>query len=191
MKRSLPLIGSLLLLGSILLVIPDLLAPDEDQARETVLKVLQTLPRSFVVLQTQHTIVVSHRDRSSWLLGTSRGQSVMTIRIHAGVDLAKVTRSHIRVDGRDVRIRLPDPEVFDVVPDLDSWRYTGKRSGLQVVGDTVRGSSLEQRLMHDIQRAMRGYRTRKPDVDRDAMIARLNRQADDLFEGTGLSVRFD
>lgn len=190
MRKIFPLIFFTLLIGLGGYHLYRTIIPDEDEVRDLVIHVLQTVPRSFLVLETHHTIVVAHRNRSSWLLGTRRGQSSINVRIHGGVDAKKVTPADIRVDGRNVRIRLPAPEVLDVAPDIASWRYTGKRSGLWVVGDAVRGTSLEEDLLKDIERGIRRYASNYR-FDRDTMIARINRQSSELFAGTGLSVLFE
>ena len=164
---------------------------DEVRARELVISVLRTVPRSFLVLLTDETIVVSHQDRSSWLMGTRKGQSAIEVRIHWGVDLEKIVRSDIIVDGSRVRVRLPDPEVFDVVPDLDSWRYTGKRSGLHVIADSVRGTSLEHELLRDVQRTVGPSRPGWREPPKQDLLDRINHQTARLFEDAGLDVRFE
>jgi hypothetical protein len=158
---------------------------------ERVIQIIQNLPQSFLVLLTQETLVVSHRNHSSWLLGTKRGQSSITVRLHWGFDLEQITPADIMVSQNRVVIRAPDPRLFDVVPDLPTWRYTGKRSGLQIISDSLLGTSLEYELLADVQDTMRRYRTPTQSVDRQGMIQRLNDQSDQLFAGTGLHVRFE
>jgi hypothetical protein len=165
--------------------------PTDDEKREVVVKVLGTVPRSFLVVLTQESLVVTHRRGGNWYLGKRRGQSSMVVRVHWGVDLAKVGRTDIAVSGNRVVVRLPAPEILDQAPDLDTWRYVTKRSGLQVIRDAARGRSLERELLRDVQNAFPHYRPADFDVQRLAILDRLNRSAASLFAGTGLDVRFE
>ena len=191
MKKIITIPSAALLLVAVLFFGSRYLAPAENETRELVISVLQTLPRSFLVLLTHETLAVTHRDRSTWLLGVRRGQSTLAIRIHWGVDLSKVKPGDIRVSGHHVTIRLPDPQILDVVPDLATWKFIGKRSGLHAAKDTIRGRSLESELLRDVQRAIPKYRSQDFHVQRLAIIDRLNRNTADLFADSGLSVKFE
>lgn len=190
MKRVIFVVIAAALLGATWLISPRFIGLDPDATRELVITVLQTIPKTFLVLETHETVIVAHRNRGCWLRGTRRGQSTITVKIHGGVDLKEVVSSDICVSGHDVRIRLPPVQVLDTAPDLASWHYTGKRSGLWIIGDAVRGRSLEGDLLKDVERGIRRH-TENYRFDRDAMVVRINRQADELFSGTGLSVRFE
>jgi len=182
---------TLLLICAVAFLAPRSRAPCETESRELVVHVLRSLPRFFLVLQSEESLVFSHCDRSTWLLGARRGQSVISVRVHWGVDLQKITQSDVSVANRDVRIRLPNPEILEIAPDMQTWRYTGKRSGLHLIADAARGTSLEQQLMRDGAVEIRQLRTNGFGLDKDVMLARVNRQAGKLFEGTGLNVRFE
>ena len=109
MKKLVSLALGPLLLGLAIYFVYRTIVPDEAEVRELVITVLQTVPRSFIVLETHQTVVVAHRNRGSWLMGTRRGQSSINVRIHGGVDLKKVSATDIRVDARDVRIQARIP----------------------------------------------------------------------------------
>ena len=165
--------------------------PTNDEKRDTVVRVLKSIPRSFLVVITHETLVVSHRDGGNWILGPRRGQSSITVRVHWGINLEKIVRNDINVSGRRITVKLPDPEVFDQSPDLLTWQYVGKRSGLFIIWDALCGQSLERELLMDVQRALPQYSQADFDIQRLAILDRLNRNAASIFDGTGLVVRFD
>ena len=102
--------------------------------------------------------VTRHVDDRSWLWGTRQGMSDLNVRTYLGVDLAKLVPASIRVDDQHVVVYLPEPEVLDVVPDLASWKYVSKASGLQHLRDAVRGRSVRDELMALVQEALPRYR---------------------------------
>ena len=134
---------------------------------------------------------MSHVDDSSWLWGTRQGMSRLNIRTHLGVDLQKLKPNAVRVDGQRVSVHLPEPEVLDVVPDLASWKYVSKSSGLQHMRDAVRGRSVRDELIALVQEALPRYRNATLYTDRASIADRLNREATNLFGPTGLRVKFE
>ena len=164
--------------------------PRDVDAREIVLGVLRTVPRSFLVVLTQETMAVNHRDDGNWLLGPRRGQSSILVRIHWGVDLGKIGRGDIEVAGNRVVVRLPEPEILDQVPDLDTWRYVGKRTPLQIILDGALGRSLEIELLMAIKGSLPRYGPDDYNARRAAIVDRLNHGVGDLFDGQGLDVEF-
>ena len=164
--------------------------PRDVDAREIVLGVLRTVPKSFLVALTQETMAVARRDDGNWLLGPRRGQSSILVRIHWGVDLGKIGRDDIEVAGNRVVVRLPEPEILDQVPDLDTWSFVGKRTPLQIIRDGALGRSLEIELLMGIKGSLPQYGPDDYNAQRAAIVARLNAQAGDLFRAMGLTVEF-
>ena len=94
------------------------------------------------------------------------------------------------VAGSTVRIRLPSPAIFDTAADLATWRFFGKRSGLQFLGDLATGRSLETELLKLVPRAVPVPSPADVELRRAIFVERLNRAAAGLFKAKGLAVEF-
>lgn len=158
--------------------------------RELVISILHTIPRSFLVVSTHESLAFSSEDSGNLLLGHRNGQAVINMRTHWGIDIARINAQDVQMDGHQVTVTIPVPEVLDSVPDLSSWRYVGKRSGLQALKDGVRGRSLEIDLLRNVHTAQLPLRESDAQTQRTAIVDRLNRDAAKLFDATGLSVTF-
>ena len=165
-------------------------APSEDEMRELAIATLKTVPQSFLVLQTDEHLALPTVDGGGWLLGPRRGQASLMVRHHWGCDLQTVSPSDIEVAGSLVRIRLPDPTLFDVAADLATWRFFGRRSGLQFLGDLATGHSLETELLKLVPRAVPHPSPADVELRRTLFVERLNRAAAGLFNAKGLAVEF-
>ena len=163
----------------------------ERVTRHVVLSILRSVPCLFLTTTRVEQLCVTHVDDSSWLWGTRQGMSHLNVRTYLGVDLAKLVPASIHVDDQHVVVYLPEPEVLDVVPDLASWKYVSKSSGLQHLRDAVRGRSVRDELMTLVQEALPRYRNSTLYTDRATIVDRLNREATNLFGPTGLSVHFE
>ena len=120
---------------------------------------VSAMPTAVALFALGHAERVTHHvDDRSWLWGTRQGMSDLNVRTYLGVDLAKLVPASIRVDDQHVVVYLPEPEVLDVVPDLASWKYVSKASGLQHLRDAVRGRSVRDELMALVQEALPRYR---------------------------------
>lgn len=159
--------------------------------RQIVLRILRNIPTLFLVTTRCDQLSVTHIEDSSWLWGTRQGMSRLDVRTHLGVDLAKIKPDSIKVNGQQVSVRLPEPEVLDVVPDLASWKYVSKASGLQHIRDTVRGRSVRNELMALVQESLPRYRNVTLYTDRAVIADHLNREVTNLFGPTGLTVHFE
>ena len=158
--------------------------------RELAIATLKTVPQSFLVLQTEEHLALPTVDEGGWLLGPRRGQASVGVRCHWGCDLQTVSPSDVEVAGSTVRIRLPSPAIFDTAADLASWRFFGKRSGLQFLGDLATGRSLEGELLRLVPRAVPVPSPADVELRRAIFVERLNRAAAGLFKAKKLSVEF-
>ncbi len=157
--------------------------------RNVVIRILQDIPRSFVVLVTEEAFNDLSFDDSGFLLGTRHAQSSMIVRTHWGIDLKKITPGDVQIHGRHATVTIPDPEVLDVVPDLATWRIYTRRTGLQVIRELLANRTLHgdllataQPLLYQKPASTPGHRARA--------VARMNEEAGRLFPGTGFTVEF-
>ena len=164
--------------------------PSEDELRELAIATLKTIPRSFLVMQTEEQLALPSVDEGGWLLGPRRGQASVGVRCHWGCDLQTVSPADVEVAGSTVRIRLPSPAIFDTAADLASWRFFGKRSGLQFLGDLATGRSLESELLKLVPRAVPLPSPADVELRRAIFVERLNRATAGLFKVKGLTVEF-
>lgn len=167
------------------------LSQTERAIRQIVISILRNASCLFLTTSRVEQLCVTHVDDSSWLWGTRQGMSRLDVRTYLGVDLQKLKSDAVRLDGQRITVHLPEPEVLDVVPDLASWKYVSKASGLQHLRDAVRGRSVRDELMALVQEALPRYRNATLYTDRATIADRLNRESTNLFGPTGLTVNFE
>lgn len=158
--------------------------------RAVTVSILQQLPKSWLVLQTDEELTVATIDGGGLLLGPRSGMATAVRRTHWGVDLEKVVVEDIVVSGREVRIKLPDPAVFDSVVDMSSFRFLTRRSGLQAIADAVFGRSLFRELAEIACQTPLKFSPEQINARRAEFVRRLNEQAAALFEARDLRVQF-
>ncbi len=190
MRKSIPIILIVLCALAGLFFWQRSAGPTENEMRELAIATLKTIPQSFLIMQTDEQLALPTVDGGGWLLGPRRGQASVRVRAHWGCDLQKVTPGDIEVAGSTVRIRLPAPTLFDTVADLASWRFFGKRSGLQFLGDLATGRSLETELLRLVPGAVPHPSPADIELRRSVFVERLNRAAAGLFNAKGLAVEF-
>ena len=164
--------------------------PTEDEMRELAIATLKTIPQSFLILQTEKQLALPTIEGGGWLLGPRRGQASVRVRAHWGCDLQSVSPDDVEVAGSTARIRLPAPTLFDTAADLASWRFFGRRSGLQFLGDMATGRSLETELLRLVPRAVPHPSPADVELRRAIFVERLNRAAAGLFSAKKLTVEF-
>ena len=97
--------------------------------RAVTVSILQQIPRAWLILQTDEELTVATIDGGNLLFGPRSGMATAVRRMHWGLDLEKVVGENIVVSGREVRVTLPDPAVFDTVVDMSTFRCMTRRSG--------------------------------------------------------------
>ena len=159
--------------------------------RAVTVSVLQQLPRSWLVLQTDEEMAVAEVRGGGLLLGPRSGMAVAVRRTHWGLDLEKVVGEDIVVSGREVRVKLPDPAVFDTVVDMSTFRSMTRRSGLFAIADAFTGHSLLIELAEIACRSPPKFSPEQIQTRRTEFARRLNEQAAALFEAKDLRVKFE
>ena len=160
--------------------------------RAVTVSILQQIPRAWLVLQTDEELNVATIDGGNLLFGPRSGMATAVRRTHWGLDLEKVVGENIVVSGREVRIKLPDPEVFDSVVDMSTFRCMTRRSGFYALADSVVfGRSLFRELAELACRTPPKFNPEQIKSRRSEFARRLNEQAAALFEAKSLNVRFE
>ena len=190
MRKAIPTIFLALCVAAGLFLRHRFAGSTEDEMRELALATLKSIPKTFLVLQTDEQLALPTVDGGDWLLGPRRGQASVMVRHHWGCDLQAVSPADVEVAGSLVRIRLPAPTLFDAAADLASWRFFGQRSGLQYIGDLASGRSLESELLRLVPRAVLVPSPEDIALRRALFVERLTRAAAGLFKAKGLTVEF-
>ena len=162
----------------------------EYAARRLTIEILRSIPRSFLVLETQREVAVASVDGGSLLLGPRLGQATASRRTHVGLDMQAVGPGDIGVSGRRVAVRIPNPAVLDSAIDYSTVRMFTKRSGFQLLKDLASGRSIERELLELLGSQPPEFTGEDLRVQRQSFVDRLNRQAGDLFRAKGLTVEF-
>ena len=162
----------------------------EAEVRELSLHLLQSIPQACLILASDEQVALPVIDNGNWLFGPRRGQASVRLRSHWGLDLRAVTPDDVEVSGSKVRIRLPEPSLFDTAADLSSWSFTGRRSGFQYIGDILAGRSLESELLQIVHLFQPQSSPYAIQARRQTFVDRLNRQAAELFHAKRLGVEF-
>ncbi len=158
--------------------------------RSVTISILQQIPRAWLVMQTDEELTVAEIRGGGWLLGPRSGMAMAVRKTHWGLNLDKIVGEDIVVYKREVRIKLPDPAVFDSVVDMTSFRFMTRRSGFYAIADAFSGRSLMQELADIACRTPAKFSQEQIQARRSEFIRRLNEQAATLFESKGLTVQF-
>ena len=154
------------------------------------IEILRSIPRSFLVLETQREVAVASMDDGGVLFGPRVGHATASRRTHLGVNLEKVTPSDVDLVGRRVSIKLPDPEILDSAIDFSTVRMFTKRSGFRLLWDLASGKSIEQELLGMLGQTTPDYTGDDLRAQRLSFVTRLNDAAAGLFKAKGLEVEF-
>ena len=152
---------------------------------------LQQLPRSWLIMQTDEELTLASIDGGNLLFGPRSGMATAVRRTHWGLDLEQIVGEDIVVSGREVRVKLPDPAVFDTVVDMSTFRYMTRRSGIYAIADAFSGRSLLQELAEIACRTPPKFSPEQIQTRRTEFVRRLNEQAATLFAAKGLAVQFE
>ena len=188
--RIFKIIAVLLLLGGgVALAL--YVARNTDRAiRSLTVEVLRSLPRAFLVLQSQREVAVASTDSGNFLLGPRLGHATASRKTYFGVDMERVTPEDIEVTGNRVSIQLPTPTILDSALDYASVRMITKRSGFMFLRDLATGKSIEQELLGLLSMTTPEYTGEDIKAQRLNFVDRLNRQVGDLFRAKGLAIEF-
>ncbi len=159
--------------------------------RSVTVSLLQQIPRSYLVMETAEELTLAHIDGGGMLLGPRSGMAAAVRRTHWGLELSGIQLKDVVVSGREVRVKLPDPTVFDTAVDLASFRFLTRRSGLQAITDAVLGRSLFRELAEIACQTPPKYTSEQIHARRSDFILRLNTQTAAMFESKDLHVKFE
>ena len=155
------------------------------------ISLLKQIPRTWLVLQTDEDLTVANIDGGGLLLGPRVGMATAVRRTHWGCELSDVSPGDIVVFGREVRIKLPDPVVFDTMVDMASFRFLTRRSGFQALADAICGRNLMRELAEIACRTPPEFCPEQIQARRTEFVRRLNEQAAGIFQAKDLTVRFE
>jgi hypothetical protein len=157
---------------------------------KSTLSILRIQALAFLVTRRTSTqIVVEHRE-SNWA-GQWRGVLWATVKIHYGINLAKIHAKDIRRDGNITLVKLPEPEVLDFSIDPGSVGVMTKATAAPKLDDLLNNSHrrlLESRLR---QAALDFARQRDLLPTRDALIKQLNDAVSLLASQGDVRLRFE
>ena len=162
----------------------------EHAARKLTVEILRSIPRAFLVLETQREVAVASVDGGSLLLGPRLGHATASRRTHVGLDMETVGPGDIEVSGRRVAVRIPSPTVLDSSLDSSTIRMFTKRSGFQLLKDLASGKALERELLELLSKTTPEFTGEDLRTQRQLFIDRLNRGAGEMFRDKGLAVEF-
>ena len=159
--------------------------------RTATVSILRQIPRSCLVMETAEELAVANIDGGGILLGRRSAMATAVRRTHWGCELSDVSPEDIVVFGREVRIKLPDPVVFDTMVDMASFRFLTRRSGFQALADAICGRNLMRELAEIACRTPPEFCPEQIQARRAEFVRRLNEQAAGFFQAKDLTVRFE
>jgi hypothetical protein len=126
-----------------------------DSSLPTVVEKIQQLQRLEAVVYTMDKVVEGSRE-NAYLPNFLAGDKLLLV-VHgqtiAGIDLSKFKAGDIQIDGRAVRVHLPEPEVFATTIDNSKTRVYSRETGLLVGADPNLETEVRARAQQDLQQA--------------------------------------
>lgn len=126
-----------------------------DSSLPTVVEKIQALKRLETVVYTMDKVVEGSRE-NAYLPNFLAGDKLLLV-VHgqtvAGVDLSHLQSGDIHIDGRAVRVHLPQPEVFATTLDNAKTRVYSRDTGLLVGADPNLESEVRSKAQQDLQQA--------------------------------------
>lgn len=159
--------------------------------RAVTVSILRQIPQAWLILQTDEELTVAEIRGGGWIMGPRSGMAMAVRRTHWGINLERISSEDIVVSKREVRVKLPDPAVFDTAVDMSTFRYMTRRSGFYAIADAFSGHSLMQELTDIACRTPPKFSPEQVRSRRVEFARRLNEQAAALFEAKGLHVQFE
>jgi len=120
----------------------------------TVIRQIRQLQRLETVLYTLENVVEGEHDYTSLLPKLLAADRILLIghgEVVAGVDLGRIGSNDVVVQGRSVRLRLPQPEIFSARIDNQKTRVYSRDTGILVPVDP----NLETDVRREAERQLR------------------------------------
>jgi hypothetical protein len=126
-----------------------------DVSQPTVVNRIQQLQRLETVVYTMDKVVMGKRENS--ILPDFLAGDKLLLLVHgeaiAGIDFAALQASGVKVDGKSVRLRLPEAQVLTTRLDNDKTRVYSRETGLLVSTDPDLETQVRQEAEHQLQAA--------------------------------------
>jgi hypothetical protein len=155
------------------------------------LTVLKSENLAFLVTDRIVTQIAVEITDNSPLLGKREGILISTVTLYYGVDLQALDKTCISRNGNTLVVTVPDPRELDFSVDPASIRYITKRSGLNVIVDTILNKDMEKELrvgLHDQALAFMADRNLIP--TRAKIVSQLNELALPFSQMIGVTLTF-
>jgi hypothetical protein len=126
-----------------------------DTSLPTIVSKIQRLERLETVVYNMDKVVEGSRQNAylpdfltgDKLLLVVRGQTI------AGIDLSHLQASDIQIQGRSIRVRLPQPEIFATTIDNAKTRVYSRETGLFVAADPNLETEVRAKAQQDLQQS--------------------------------------
>lgn len=126
-----------------------------DVSQPTVVNRIQQLQRLETVVYSMDKVVMGKRENS--ILPDFLAGDKLLLLVHgeviAGIDFSALPSSAVRVDGRSVRLKLPEAQVLTTRLDNDKTRVYSRETGLLVPTDPNLESEVRREAEHQLQSA--------------------------------------
>lgn len=126
-----------------------------DVSKPTVVGRIQRLQRLETVVYTMDKIVAGAKQSSIFpdFLAGDRLLMLVHGEVVAGIDFSNLKPGDVRVDGRQIRLHLPGPQVFSTRIDSAKTRVYSRQTGLLVPSDPNLETQVRQEAERQLQEA--------------------------------------
>lgn len=126
-----------------------------DSSLPTVVAKIQQLQRLETVVYTMDKVEEGSRE-NAYLPNFLAGDKLLLV-VHgqtvAGIDLGQFKPSDVHIDGRAVKVHLPQPEIFSTTLDNSKTRVYSRDTGLLVGADPNLETEVRAKAQQDLQQA--------------------------------------
>jgi hypothetical protein len=124
-------------------------------SQPTVVNRIQRLQRLETVVYTMDKIVTGERE-NPFLPNFLAGDRILLLvhgEVVAGIDFGNLKSGDVSIEGKNIRLRLPPPQLFTTRLDSDKTRVYSRQTGLLVPVDPNLESRVRQEAEHQLQDA--------------------------------------
>jgi hypothetical protein len=124
-------------------------------SQPTVVNRIQRLQRLETVVYTMDKIVTGERE-NPFLPNFLAGDRILLLvhgEVVAGIDFGNLKSGDVSIQGKNIRLRLPPPQLFTTRLDSDKTRVYSRQTGLLVPVDPNLESRVRQEAEHQLQDA--------------------------------------
>jgi Protein of unknown function (DUF4230) len=124
-------------------------------SQPTVVNRIQKLQRLETVIYTMDKIVTGERE-NPFLPNFLAGDRILLLvhgEVVAGIDFGNLKSGDVSIQGKNIRLRLPQPQLFSTRLDSDKTRVYSRQTGLLVPVDPNLESRVRQEAEHQLQQS--------------------------------------